>query len=369
VEVREYLQAQYSAETQRLEEFFRQLAWRDFFEKVLAWHGRGLDDNLEESKHGIPRSARIPLDVVQGETGLPCMDGILQMLFEEGYLHNHARLWFAAYLCHFRGIRWQEGARLFRQYLLDGDRASNSSSWQWVESTFASKPYFMNKQNIKSFSNGLWCTGCRVRCPFDADYPTLENRLFQRGQAPLAGNTGPSASRQGETASPAAPSLFVMTPSSGSITDLVWLHDAALSCEDPAIRATPGAGMVFVFDEPELLQEPWAKHRIQFVLDGLEDLSQNAPDRAFWIGVGDPATVIRDIAWSQSVRSIHVSEHPNPWVPETVHTLQQDFPVTVHARPEFAVYTQEPRRFSRYWQQVAEEVLGYRPKTGKRWHQ
>ena len=66
--------------------------------------------------------------------GMPCIDGMLHSLFTEGYLHNHERLWFAAYFCHFRGLSWQAGARLFRQYLLDGDRASNSASWQWVES-------------------------------------------------------------------------------------------------------------------------------------------------------------------------------------------------------------------------------------------
>jgi deoxyribodipyrimidine photo-lyase len=112
---------------------------------------------------------------------------MLAELFETGYLHNHERLWFAAYLCHFRGVRWQVGAALFRQYLLDGDIASNQCSWQWVESTFAAKPYFMNRENIERFSRGHWCTDCRVRCPFAASYETLQVTLFERGRAPLAG--------------------------------------------------------------------------------------------------------------------------------------------------------------------------------------
>jgi len=132
IEVRDHLRSKYPNDPARLEEFFRQLAWRDFFEKVLGWYGHGLDEDLEEPKHGVARSSRIPLDVLSGDTGLPCIDGMLSDLFDQGYLHNHARLWFAAYLCHFRGVRWQEGARLFRQHLYDGDIASNSSSWQWV---------------------------------------------------------------------------------------------------------------------------------------------------------------------------------------------------------------------------------------------
>ena len=163
VEVRDHLKAEFPNDPARTEEFLRQLAWRDFFDKVLAWHGRGLDDDLEEPKHAVARSTRIPLDVANGNTGLPCMDALLNELFDDGYLHNHSRLWFAAYLCHFRGVRWQEGAKLFRQFLYDGDSASNSASWQWVEGTFAAKPYFMNKQNIATFSGGKWCDSCRVQ--------------------------------------------------------------------------------------------------------------------------------------------------------------------------------------------------------------
>jgi deoxyribodipyrimidine photo-lyase len=186
VEVRDHLQARYRGAPQQIEELLRQLAWRDFFYKVLDWHGAALHDDLEPPKHAVPRQRALPLDVIEARTGLPCIDGILRELFEEGYLHNHERLWFAAYLCHFRGIWWGEGARLFRQYLLDGDIASNSCSWQWVESTFATKPYFMNKENINRYSNGRWCQSCRVKCPFNASYETLQTQLFERGRAPLA---------------------------------------------------------------------------------------------------------------------------------------------------------------------------------------
>ena len=100
IEVRDHLRSKFPNDPARLEEFFRQLAWRDFFEKVLTWYGHALDEDLEEPKHGVARSSRIPLDVLSGDTGLPCIDGMLSDLFDHGYLHNHARLWFAAYLCH-----------------------------------------------------------------------------------------------------------------------------------------------------------------------------------------------------------------------------------------------------------------------------
>ncbi len=366
VEVRDHLRATCPNDPARLEEFLRQLAWRDFFEKVLAWHGRGLDDDLEEPKHAVSRSARIPLDVLKGDTGLPCVDGMLHELFADGYLHNHARLWFAAYLCHFRGVRWQEGARLFRQHLYDGDIASNSCSWQWVEGTFASKPYFMNKQNVATFSGGKWCDTCTAKCPFDADYPTLQHRLFAGSTAPLAqGNSNAETRAELPPTLPAPDDVGPLPPAG----ELVWVHDAAMSWADAALTANPTAAVAFVFDEPALRAEPWAYHRLAFVFDGLDDLFASLPNPTKLTLVGDPAERLAALAARLGATTIRVSEHPNPWVVETAERLRLNFRVVVHPRPVFAEYPPEPKRFSRYWEQVAPQVLGYRPKSSKRMHQ
>ncbi|MGL6096042.1 MAG: FAD-binding domain-containing protein [Fimbriiglobus sp.] len=366
VEVRDHVKAAFPNDPGRLEEFLRQLAWRDFFENVLAWHGRGLDDDLEEPKHAVARSARLPLDVAAGDTGLPCVDGMLGDLFADGYLHNHARLWFAAYLCHFRGVRWQAGARLFRQFLYDGDVASNSASWQWVEGTFAAKPYFMNKQNVATFSGGRWCDTCTTKCPFDAEYPTLQHRLFGGSMAPFAVRSTDSGAGSDDPASAPIPDQIGPVPPA---TDLVWVHDAALSWDDPAVKANPAAAVAFVFDEPALRAEPWAYHRIAFVLDGLDDLFAHLPNPTRVTLVGDPAERLAALGRRTGATTIHVSGHPNPWVAETAEGLRSDFRVVVHPRPAFAEYPDEPKRFSRYWDKVAPQVLGCRPKSSKRMHQ
>lgn len=366
VEVREHLKDRFPNDPARIEEFLRQLAWRDFFEKVLAWHGRGLDDDLEEPKHGVARSSRLPLDVVKGDTGLPCVDGMLHELFAEGYLHNHARLWFAAYLCHFRGVRWQEGAKLFRQFLYDGDAASNTCSWQWVEGTFASKPYFMNKDNVANFSGGRWCDTCTAKCPFDADYPTLQHRLFAGSTAPCGNpNAEVGARKDEETGTISSDDIGPVLPTS----DLVWVHDAAMSWDDAALKANPAAAVAFVFDQPALRAEPWAYHRLSFVLDGLDDLDSHLPNPTKLTLVGDPAERLAALAGKLSATTIHVSEHPNPWVVETAEKLRLNFRVVVHPRAAFAECPSEPKRFSRYWEKVAPQVLGYRPKSSKRMHQ
>lgn len=368
IEVRDHLRSKFPNEPARLEEFLRQLAWRDFFEKVLTWYGHGLDEDLEEPKHGVTRSTRIPLDVLNGDTGLPCIDGMLAELFEQGYLHNHARLWFAAYLCHFRGVRWQEGAKLFRQYLYDGDIASNSSSWQWVEGTFASKPYFMNKENIATFSGGKWCNSCRASCPFNADYPTLQHRLFAGSTAPLVSKVADKAAtintkQQGSHDIP--DDIAALPPA----TDLVWVHDAAMSSTDQAVAMNPDAAVAFVFNEPALRAEPWAYHRLAFVADGIDDLFTTLPNSTKQTLVGEPTERITALAHKLGATTIHISEHPNPWIIETAEQLRLKFRVIIHPRRTLTEYAGEPKRFSRYWEKVAVQVLGHRPNSPKRKHQ
>jgi deoxyribodipyrimidine photo-lyase len=369
VEVRDHLLQKVAGDSSRLEEFLRQLSWRDFFEKVLAWHGRGLDDDIEPSSHGVNRSETMPHDVLSSATGLPCIDGILADLHESGYLHNHARLWLAAYLCHFRGVRWQEGARLFRQQLYDGDYASNSSSWQWVAGTFSAKPYFMNRENIAKFSGSFWCSDCHVRCPFDAPYPVLQDALFSGSVAPFADSIVSDVSTSSPPLPPSSATAECEIESVPSIPKLVWVHDAAMSWEDPALKANPNAAVVFVIDEPALRAEPWAFHRLAFVMDGIDDLFGHLPNPERIVLIGDPAEQIGALARAIGVLSIHLSEHPNPPVIETTQRIRESHEVVVHPRPVFTNYPQQPRRFSRYWETVAPQVLGHRPKRGKRMHQ
>jgi deoxyribodipyrimidine photo-lyase len=368
IEVRDHIQTRYAGEHERLEEFLRQLAWRDYFEKVLDWYGEDIHEGLEDPKHGVRRHDVITLDLLEGNTGLPCMDGMLNELFTEGYLHNHERLWFAAYLCHYRGLSWKQGAKLFRQYLYDGDIASNSSSWQWVESVFASKPYFMNRENIERFSAGRWCSTCTVKCPFDQTYEVLERRLFGGGAAPNL-DLRRVAKTSSDSVNHPAQAQMIEETTSRTHEALVWLHDAALSSEDPALKANPDAAVLFVFDEPSLRKEPWAFHRLAFVLDSVTDVFSNVNNPSKNVAVGDLAEQLRREAVRIGATTIHLTDHPNPWVRKTAEILKDDFTVVVHPRPQLTDYPDEPKRFSRYWDKMAPQVLGYKPKSKGRMHQ
>lgn len=162
-----------------------ELAWRDYWQRLYRQLGAdALWRDLEPCKTGVVEYAvELPTDIEEGRTGLACMDSFARELRETGYLHNHARMWVAAYVVHFRRVRWQAGARWFLRHLLDGDLASNNLSWQWVASTFSHKPYFFNRENLEKYTGGRYCRDCHAAsgrsCPFDASYQRLEDRLFR----------------------------------------------------------------------------------------------------------------------------------------------------------------------------------------------
>lgn len=173
----------------------RELAWRDYFLRVYEVVGDGVWENLEPLKTGWGRgdyAEELPGELERGETGLACMDAFARELRETGYLHNHARMWLAAYAVHFRRVKWQAGARWFLHHLLDGDEASNNLSWQWVASTFSGKPYFFNRENLERYTGGVYCGGCpqRGRCPMEGSYEELERRLFARRRVGEGGGAG-----------------------------------------------------------------------------------------------------------------------------------------------------------------------------------
>ena len=90
-----------------------------------------------------------------GETGIDCFDAWAKELAETGYLHNHARMWFASIWVYTLQLPWQLGADFFLRHLLDGDAASNTLSWRWVVGLHSvEKTYLARAENIQRFTNG-----------------------------------------------------------------------------------------------------------------------------------------------------------------------------------------------------------------------
>lgn len=90
-----------------------------------------------------------------GQTGIKPFDHWAQELAATGYLHNHARMWFASIWIFTLGLPWQLGADFFLRHLLDGDAAVNTLSWRWVAGIQTQgKTYLAEPSNIAKFTDG-----------------------------------------------------------------------------------------------------------------------------------------------------------------------------------------------------------------------
>lgn len=88
-------------------------------------------------------------------TGIDCFDAWARELVETGYLHNHARMWFASIWIFTLRLPWQLGADFFLRHLLDGDPASNTLGWRWVGGLHTrGKTYLARADNIAKFTDG-----------------------------------------------------------------------------------------------------------------------------------------------------------------------------------------------------------------------
>jgi deoxyribodipyrimidine photo-lyase len=131
-----------------------------------------------------------------GQTGIAPFDHWAVELAQTGYLHNHARMWFASIWIFTLGLPWQLGADFFLRHLLDGDAAVNTLSWRWVAGIQTQgKTYLADAENIAKFTEGQFSgvTGlARTASPVSAQ-PLPERREIMT----LAPYTGAPADRVG----------------------------------------------------------------------------------------------------------------------------------------------------------------------------
>ena len=88
-----------------------------------------------------------------GKTGIKCFDHWTEEL-ETGYLHNHARMWYASIWIFTLRKSWVSGAKFFADNLVDWCPASNTLGWRWVAGLQTrGKMYVAKADNIRLFTN------------------------------------------------------------------------------------------------------------------------------------------------------------------------------------------------------------------------
>ena len=169
------------SQPEQITKFIQELAWRDFWQHIADRNPDWIWHDVEEYKTGFTVEDyldELPEDIMNGDTTIACINAFIKDLVNTGYVHNHARMYLASYIIHFRRIKWQVGAKWFLKHLLDGDEASNNLSWQWVASTFSNKPYIFNLENIDKYFGHIVDTTPKNNEILNASYEDLTKRLF-----------------------------------------------------------------------------------------------------------------------------------------------------------------------------------------------
>ena len=141
------------------EKFVMEVFWRIYFKGYLEQHpgawGRycANRDTALRRIEGDTGLHALYLQATEGRTGIAVFDHWAKELVETGYLHNHARMWFASLWIFTLGLDWELGADFFLRHLIDGDAASNTLSWRWVGGLHTKgKTYLAQPENIARFT-------------------------------------------------------------------------------------------------------------------------------------------------------------------------------------------------------------------------
>jgi len=143
------------------EKFVQEIVWRTYFKGFLEqrpsiWRAYRRDVAAQAERLEAEPRLRADYDAaVEGRTGINCFDAWARELVETGYLHNHARMWFASIWAFTLQLPWALGADFFYRHLLDGDPASNTLGWRWVGGLHTrGKTYLARADNIAKFTDG-----------------------------------------------------------------------------------------------------------------------------------------------------------------------------------------------------------------------
>ena len=149
---------------EKAESFAHEVFWRTYFKGWLEHHPTvwpAYQAGLRRQLKSVGKDRRLAAQYSQacaGETGIACFDTWAEELVTTGYLHNHARMWFASIWIFTLKLPWELGADFFLRHLMDGDPASNTLAWRWVAGIQTKgRPYIARVSNISKFTHGRFC--------------------------------------------------------------------------------------------------------------------------------------------------------------------------------------------------------------------
>ena len=199
----EVIDATLRAHPQGAEKFLAEVWWRTYWKGWLelrpaVWtaYRAGVQAALNRLAVEPGLAARAEA-AMMGDTGIDGFDHWARELAATGYLHNHARMWFASIWIFTLRLPWELGADFFLRHLIDGDPASNTLSWRWVAGLRTpGKTYLATTENIRLNTRGRFAP---------------EGLAPEAPALPLSPLPTPRPAPRGDAWDPTLPSLLLVT--------------------------------------------------------------------------------------------------------------------------------------------------------------
>lgn len=273
-----------------VEKFVQEVCWRTYFKGWLEQRPAIWQRYLDEL-HGLRMSSRpdgalgAALErATAGRTGIDCFDFWAQELVTTGYLHNHARMWFASIWTYTLGLPWQLGADFFMKHLLDGDAASNTLSWRWVCGLHTvGKTYLARRDNIVRYTQGRFDPGATL----SAHAPAMR-----------AESLPPPAGLRALRSIPASGSLTVLLSEEDLAPETLTIPVERVTCviAIDTTDAYPGLSELVKQFKRTALRDALARARQHFgAAGGFDDLVAPSELPAILAAAGDTATVVSEM--------------------------------------------------------------------------
>ena len=239
----------------RVEKFIQEVYWRRYWKSWLALRP-GVWDEYQKSVIEFGNDPAVQR-IENSQSGNAVIDHFANELVNSGYLHNHARMWFAAWWVHEARLPWQSGAAFFFRHLLDGDPASNTLSWRWVAGLQTpGKTYLARRSNLEKY------LAPELLDSLTAGLAAFEN---PRSLQPELVSIPPITQRDGSPES----------LTSSSVTGL-WIHEEDLSVETSSLGIESFSSIIVTGDIDTWDRYQFPDTKRQWIADALLDAASRA---------------------------------------------------------------------------------------------
>jgi len=250
----------YAAST--VEKFTQEVYWRRYWKNWLSLRPQIWTQYLDElaALQNDPSMEATRARAARCETGespIAIMNHFARELIATGYLHNHARMWFAGWWIHIERLPWQLGADFFLRHLLDGDPASNTLSWRWVAGLQTpGKTYLPRRSNLEKYLPSE---------VLEANHEGLEQ--LEHPQALILPTKARSAITRPSL--PATPSLH-----EGRIG--IWIHEEDLFIEQSPLASLHAKTIIATHDTATWTRLRYPEIKITWLQTAINDAAQRA---------------------------------------------------------------------------------------------